>query len=263
MWKEKLKVKKDNKIAALHPSSKFLIVCLYILCVIIIGTIKVDTYSIFLIPWFLVVPILCLASGVWKEFRKAIKAVLFIAALIFIVQSLFIPSEIIVWRWKFIKVYKAGLASGIALSFSILTIAGIFIWYFKTTENKEISRVLENSGLNYKICYVFISSLQMVKVLGNSSKTIMNAQKARGVETEGNIIVRSKAFFPSMVPLILGAITNTEERVLTLESKGFDVNGPKTHLFEVVKSGNEKLADGIAIMITVAILIWRILLWTL
>ena len=117
--------------------------------------------------------------------------------------------------------------------------------------------------MNYKAAYVFISSLQMIDVLGKNSRTIMNAQRARGVETEGNMIVRAKAFFPSLVPLIVGAITSSEERVLTLESKGFDVNGPKTHLFELKKSGKEPLAAGIAIVVAVAVIAGRIVLWVL
>ncbi len=263
MWREKLSIKKDNAIAALYPSAKFLIVCLYSLCSLVIGTIGVGGYALFLIPWFLIVPLLCAASGVWKRFLKAFNKVLFIAVIIFVVQSLLIPSDNIIWQWSFIKIYEAGLQSAIVLSFSILNMAGIFIWMFQTTENKEISRALEDSGMNYKVAYVFMSTLQMIEVLGKSSKTIMNAQQARGVETEGNLMVRSKAFFPSMVPLILGAITNTEERVLTLESKGFDVNCKKTHLFEIKRSGNEKLANGIAILVTILVIIWRVLAWVL
>ncbi|PHV69532.1 cobalt ABC transporter permease [Sporanaerobium hydrogeniformans] len=263
MWREKLSIKKDNAIAALYPSAKFLIVCLYSFCSLIIGTIKIEGYPFFLIPWFLIVPILCAASGVWKNFIKAFNKVLFIAVIIFVVQSLFVPSETIIWQIGFIKVYEAGLQSAIVLSFSIMNIAGMFIWMFQTTENKEISRALEDSGMNYKVAYVFISTLQMIEVLGKSSKTIMNAQQARGVETEGNIFIRSKAFFPSMVPLILGAITNTEERVLTLESKGFDVKCKKTHLFEIEKSGKEKLAAVIAILITTLVIIGRVLAWVL
>ena len=60
--------------------------------------------------------------------------------------------------------------------------------------------------MNYKAVYVFTSSLSMIDILSGNSKTIMNAQKARGVETEGNIIVRAKSIFPNMVPLILGAV---------------------------------------------------------
>ena len=69
---------------------------------------------------------------------------------------------------------------------------------FNTTENKEIAQALEDAGVNYKVSYVFVSTFKMIDVLSDNSKTIMNAQKARGVETEGNMLVRAKAFVPSI-----------------------------------------------------------------
>ena len=153
--------------------------------------------------------------------------------------------------------------SAVSLSFMIMNIAGIFVWLFQTTENKEIARALEESGMNYKAAYVFTSTLQMIDILSENSKTIMNAQKARGVETEGNMIVRAKAFFPSLVPLILGAVIGSEERVLTLEARGFSIQGEKTHLFNLEKSGAEKTAAAAAVMITILIIAGRIALWVL
>lgn len=265
MWSEKLRVQKTNPIASLYPSTKFLVVCLYSLCSLIIGTIKVTdgAYALWLIPWFFIVPALSLASGIIVKFWKAFTKVLVVAVVIFVVQSLLIPDTVVLFQLGFLKVYQSGLGSGILLGFSVMNMAGIFIWFFQTTENKELSRALEDSGMNYKVTYVFISTLQMIEVLGQNSKTIMNAQRARGVETEGNLSVRMKAFFPSLVPLVLSAITNSEERVLTLESKGFDVQGPKTHLFTLERTGKEKLVNVIAILITVLVLAWRVVLWVL
>jgi energy-coupling factor transporter transmembrane protein EcfT len=89
----------------------------------------------------------------------------------------------------------------------------------------------------------------------------MDAQQARGVETEGNLLIRARAFFPILVPLILGSITGAEERVLTLESKGFDIKGPKTHVFEISRSPYDGTARIIALGITAAVLIWRVAAW--
>jgi energy-coupling factor transporter transmembrane protein EcfT len=91
----------------------------------------------------------------------------------------------------------------------------------------------------------------------------MNAQQARGVEIEGNVLIRARAFFPVLVPLILGSITGAEERVLTLESKGFDVKGPKSHIFEVERSSRDGIARVIAWVIAAAVLIIRVALWLL
>ena len=118
-------------------------------------------------------------------------------------------------------IYRDSLQYSLVLAFSILCVGGILAWFFGATENKELICACEKRGLDPKAAYILLSTLQMISVLQQNAKIIMSSQQARGVETEGNLITRSKAFIPSMIPLVLGAITNTEERVLSLESKGF------------------------------------------
>ena len=263
MWREKLMLHKTNNIQSLYPSAKFEIAVLYTICSFIVGTIHLDGYPVFLIGWFCIVPALAAASGIFKRFCRGFVKILFIGMFILLVQTFVIQSETVLWRWGFLGIYKYGLATGISLGFSVMNIAGIFLWMFQTTENKEISRALDEAGVHYMLTYMFMSSLQMIRVLGRNSRTIMNAQQARGVETEGNILVRARAFFPILVPLILASITGAEERVLTLESKGFGVAGPKTHVFELRRSPGDDPAKLIARIITAAVVLWRALAWAL
>ena len=230
---EKIQIHKENKLAGLHPGAKLWVVILYTVCTFILNSIHLTEIglSLAVIPWFLVVLILCATSGAMKKCVKAFKAVAFIAA--------------------------------ISLSFMVMDIAGIFVWYFQTTSNKEIARALEESGMNYKAVYVFTSSLSMIDILSGNSKTIMNAQKARGVETEGNIIVRAKAFFPTLVPLILGAVIGSEERVLTLEARGFSMQCEKTHMFNLEKSGLESTVKIASVVVTILVIAGRVALWIL
>lgn len=262
---EKIQIRKSNKLAGLYPSVKLLIVLLYAVCTFIVNTIKVTDINLplFLIPEFLVILILCMASGVLGKCIKALKTVTVVALVILLVQTFLVPGGDMIWKFGVLHIYERGLRTAISLSFMVMNIAGIFVWLFQTTENKEISRALEDSGMNYKATYVFTSTLQMIEILGRNSKTIMNAQKARGVETEGSLMVRAKAFFPSLVPLILGAVISSEERVLTLEARGFTMQGEKTHLFQLERSGCEKSAAAAAILITVILLAGRIILWLL
>lgn len=262
---DKIQIHKDNKLAALYPSTKLLIVILYTVCTFVIGTIHVTKYglSLLLIPLFFVIPILCAASGALKKCIKALKAVTFIAVIILVVQTFLVPGGSLVTKIGFLTIYEKGLKTAISLSFMIMNIAGIFVWFFQTTENKEVSRALETSGMSHKAVYVFTSTLQMIEILGKNSRTIMNAQKARGVETEGNMIVRAKAFFPSLVPLILGAVISSEERVLTLEARGFSVDAKKTHVFNLEKSGIEKSVTVAAVFLTFLVIAGRVVLWIL
>lgn len=276
MYIEQIQVKKTNPIASLYPMTKLWMVLIYSVMSAVIASIRFDGYAYLLFAWFLIVPALAILSGVsLVKFWKAISKVLIIAGMILVLQMFLVRTageghpivELVRWHMTdkpFViapTIYEYGLQNGIELSMNVLNVAGIFVWLFQTTENKELSRALEKSGLHYKSTYVFMSSLQMIEVLGKNSKTIMNAQRARGVETEGNLFVRMRAFFPSIVPLVLSAVTNTEERVLTLESKGFDTTCKKTRIFEVEKNGYETLALGLMIALALGVVVWKVLLW--
>ena len=260
-------IQKDvsSKFGSMHPKTKLIVLGLYCLCVFVCNTLKYTWMKLplLLIPWLFVLIIMFAISGCFVKCIKACNKVLLVACIIFFVQTLIVPGGELIFKYYFIDIYEAGFVKGFSLSLMVMDIAGIFVWLFNTTENKEIAQALEDAGVNYKVSYVFVSTFKMIDVLTESSKTIMNAQKARGVETEGNMIVRAKAFVPSIVPLVLTAITGAEERVLTLEARGFNVVGNKTRLFKIKSSGIEKPVTAFWVILTIAILVWRVLSWVL
>ena len=236
---EKIQIHKENKLAGLHPGAKLWVVILYTVCTFILNSIHLTEVglSLAVIPWFLVVLILCATSGAMKKCVKAFKAVAFIALVIFVVQTFIVPGGEVLWRFGILRICEKGLRTAISLSFMVMDIAGIFVWYFQTTSNKEIARALEESGMNYKAVYVFTSSLSM--------------------------IVRAKAFFPTLVPLILGAVIGSEERVLTLEARGFSMQCEKTHMFNLEKSGLESTVKIASVVVTILVIAGRVALWIL
>ena len=60
--------------------------------------------------------------------------------------------------------------------------------------------------------------------------TITDAQRSRGMETEGNLLTRAKAFLPLISPVVMGALINTRERAVALEVRGFAAKQKKTYL---------------------------------
>lgn len=261
-YTEMIQLNKKNKLDGLYPTTKFLVVILYMVCCFVLNHVYVSDLKLplLLIPWFFVYVLITILSGQFIKCMKGTVAVFWVAFLIFIVQLFLIPGGELLWQWHFLKIYYQGLLKSISLGVMILDVAGIFVWFFQTTENKEIAQCLDEQGVNEKVAYVFISTLKMINVMSKSSKTIMHAQQARGVETEGNMIVRAKAFFPSLVPLMLSSVTGSEERVLTLEARGFSLTNPKTHLFVLKKSGIETLVTVISIIVTAAVIALKVIL---
>lgn len=262
---EMIQIRKSNRLAGLYPITKLWIVFLNMICTFIIGSIKIGQYKLGLglIPWLLTTFLMSMASGEIKKCIKGFKPVFYIAAIIFVVQLFLIPGTKTVWHFGFLRISDTGLQSAIYLPFMIMNIAGMFVWLFQTTTNKELSRALDQSGMNYKAAYVFTSTLQMIDTLSAESRKIMAAQRARGIETEGKLTVRAKAFVPTIIPLILNSLMGAEERVLTLESRGFNMNGNKTHLFNIEKSGIEGPLLILWIVLTVAAVAGRIIIWRL
>jgi len=72
-----------------------------------------------------------------------------------------------------------------------------------------------------------------MKDLKKNMETIMESQKARGIETEGGIVIRVKAFFPILGPLILGAISGTEEKSIAMDARAFSAKCQHTFLREL------------------------------
>ena len=246
----------NNKIASLYPLTK-----LYLAIVGVIISIMMPGI-VSKILCFVAVNILAALSGVWPVFFKRVKNSIGILFLILIViQTLFYPGKQVIYSFWIFSLKMEGLLFALNLGFVLLSVGGFLIWFFAVTQEKDLVLALEKQGMSPKASYVVLSTLQMVPVLKKKSQTIMNAQKARGVETEGNLIVRAKVFIPTIIPLVLSSIASTEERALTLEARGFSSTIKATHLYDIEKTQQDKPAMVIITLILVAAVAGRIALW--
>lgn len=220
-----------KRIEKLYPSTKFMIV----LTVVIISMFaKLPTTQYVL---FVVAIGLSLISGTIKNFFKTFfKSIFVIVVFIFLVQVFIVKYEDSRPIWWFIGFSQLGLATSINLASRIVAISSIIIWFFQVTSVKDIVSALEKARIPKKVTFVIASTIQLVPQMTKLSKTISDAQKARGVETEGSVLTRMKAFIPMMGPLVLTSIQQTDERVLTLEARGFSAPMKKTSFYNVKKT---------------------------
>jgi energy-coupling factor transport system permease protein len=57
---------------------------------------------------------------------------------------------------------------------------------------------------------------------------IVEAQRARGLDTEGSALRRIRGILPLAGPMILGAVTDVEERTVALEARAFSAPARRT-----------------------------------
>lgn len=221
----------NSFVGKLYPSTKLLVVLTAIL-ISMFATNNVYQWTIFLVTIGL-----CLISGIMVDFIKVfLKSIFLIVVFIFLVQVFIVSNPDSQILWLFIKYSDTGLATSINLSSRIVAISSIVIWFFQVTSVKDIVFAMEKAKLSKKLTFVISSTIQLVPQMSQLSRTITDAQKARGVETTGNLWIRIKAFIPMIGPLILTSIQQTDERVLTLEARGFSSNKSKTSYYIIRKN---------------------------
>ena len=159
----------------------------------------------------------------------------------------------------FISIYKEGFLKALNLTSKITAFVSSLTMLTLITSAKDFTLALEKKGLNPKISFILLLTLQMIPEMKKQANIIMDSQKSRGVETEGNVFVRSGAFIPVFVPLVLSSIANTEERAITLEARGFSSGSKRTRLYDIEKSKYDNFVVVLLFFYLILCIIWRVL----
>lgn len=239
MWIEQVQIHKTNKIAGIHPFAKMIVLLLYILAYFLLSTIHIHTLPLLSLLTYPFLLIFAYISGIGQLLIKKSRPIYFLVTIVFLAQTLLFPGKTILYSLGFFHIYLESLHKGFVLSISILNISSILLWFFLTTKNNEWIYALSSHGLNQQVCFVLLSTFQTIEQLRLRSQRILAAQQARGLEFNGNLIHRAKAFLPSLIPIILSTLSENSERVLTLEAKGLRYNGAHTQIVTIQKNGYE------------------------
>lgn len=170
----------------------------------------------------------------FKTFAKLYTAFLImILGYMLIVRQLSVTGENVLfsvfgWKWT----YEA-LVNALDLSFTLSVFSGGVILFFVFTEMRDLMYSFEKLGVSHEASYIVLASFQTMTDLKKTAQTIMDSQRARGVETEGNFIRRAKAFLPVLSPTFLSALTSTEEKTISMDARAFSIERKHSFLREL------------------------------
>jgi energy-coupling factor transport system permease protein len=178
-------------------------------------------------PWVLGLTILLLAlitlAGVLRRLITVAVVILGpITLLLLAVQGFANPANhTVAFALGPVVYYREGLAIAALAALRIAClVAGTFLFSF-TTRPADITEALLQRGLSPRMGYVLLSALQIIPQTLEMATRIQDAQRARGLETEGSLWRRAGAYLPLMLPLVLSSLVATQERAMALEVRGF------------------------------------------
>ncbi len=115
----------------------------------------------------------------------------------------------------------------------ILFIMADFMLFSLATRPDTLMISLKQSGMPSGLAYIIVTTLQLIPRFITKANTILDAQRSRGLETQGNLFVRARALLPLVMPLVIGSLVEVEERAIAIEARAFNSSRKETSLLEI------------------------------
>lgn len=125
-----------------------------------------------------------------------------------------------------------GAYYGLTFGFRVAAIALIALLYVSTTHPTEVVKGLVKLEIPYGFGFMILMSLQLIPISTREAKTIISAQRARGL-VERTLWDKVKGLLPLFVPLVVSSLERMETMAMALEARAFGVNPKPTPLYEV------------------------------
>lgn len=123
--------------------------------------------------------------------------------------------------WK-LKIKDVNIEMAFAMGFRVLAMILSTFLLLMTTEQRDLVLALVKMKLPYEYGLTIAIALRYVPTLASLAVSIMDAQKARGLELEkGNILEKIKKYIPILVPLIVKSIQLAQELAIAIETRAF------------------------------------------
>lgn len=195
--------------------------------------------------------------------RKALPLLAFsftIILTIVLIQGIFNQkNEHILFSLGPVHFYREGLLYAARIGLNILNMLLSFAVLVLTTDPSELVEELEKKGFSPKFGYIINSVFQIIPQMIGTMNTISDAQRSRGMETEGNLRTRIKAFLPLISPVVMSALTSTRERAIALEVRGFGGKAKKTYLYTHPYGRTDWIIKYLSLLAIVLALLFRLL----
>jgi len=165
--------------------------------------------------------------------RICVRVVWPFAVSLYPIQGFFAEGTTILLTLGPFSLKAEGLRIATQLTARLLVGLGAATLLMLTTRPDVLMHSLVRHGLPAQVSYIVVAALQIIPGFQARAQAILDAQRSRGLETEGNLLRRLRALVPLVSPLILGSLMDLEERAIALEARAFTRRGPKTSLAEI------------------------------
>ncbi|TXT53961.1 MAG: Energy-coupling factor transporter transmembrane protein EcfT [Candidatus Thorarchaeota archaeon] len=228
--------KQDSVIHQLDPRSKM---------VLAITSAAISLMFLNIVPLLIIllcqIPILFLAKSV-RRWLRSMKGLSFLLIFIIVFNTL-------------LSTVANPFSYSVALTIRLIALMTSFSIFFLTVHPDELSQAMIQMRIRFEFAFAMSMAMRYVPTLAHEAYSIMDAQKARGVELDkGNLLKRIRNMIPIIVPLIIVSIRRALSVAESMESRAFGVSQNRTYL----KRLEFQRRDWIVAFFSIAVLLYLI-----
>jgi energy-coupling factor transport system permease protein len=153
---------------------------------------------------------------------------------------------VVVWTLFYRGVFvptRAGATFGLATAIRLDLFLGMGLLFLSTSRVEEIAYALGRLGLPYTLGFTLTLAFRLVPLFFDSAATIVQAQRCRGLRTEGGgVVARLRRFAPVIVPVFVGALRRADRMAMALELRGFNSGRPRSIYRRARPTGRDVVA---------------------
>lgn len=127
-----------------------------------------------------------------------------------------------------IRYYAKGFAYASRYFMRAIPLMCALFLIFLSIDMTDLGVTMCKAGISYNFVFTFVDSFQVITLLRKDMEQIRDAQRARGLNTEGNLLQRFKAFIPIIVPVVANSIIKVQDQAVAMDTKGFNSSCKKT-----------------------------------
>lgn len=191
----------------------------------------------------------------FKYIYKSVRPIFILVLITAILNIFIVKGTVLIFSFGIISIYKEGLiiAAFMAIrliflitSTSILTLTTSPIQL--TDGIEKLFKPIKFLGISaHELAMMMTIALRFIPTLIDETDKIMKAQMARGADFEsGNIIKRSKALIPILVPLFISSFRRADELAMAMEARCYRGGDGRTRM-KVLKFNH---LDYLAVVVT-------------
>jgi len=184
---------------------------------------------------------IAVVAGVTGSLRRFVLATIPLVASILLVNAFLYPgAKDVLFTVGPFTATGTGVTVALQATLRVIAFALSVAVFSLTTATDDFLADLEHRGAGRRLTFVIGSAIRTIPAMTSRAVEIVEAQRARGLDTEGSIRRRIRGILPLAGPMVFGSFSEVEERTVALEARAFSAPVRRTVMRVLPDSGPQR-----------------------